>query len=299
MIVVVSGASGLVGTALTDALRRAGHRVVRLRRGGVTGGDEIGWDPEAGLIDAPAFEGVDAVVNLAGEGIGERKWTAEQKFRIMQSRVKGTAAIAAAIASRERKPRVFVSGSAIGYYGSRGNDVLTEETPRGDGFLAEVAEAWENETQPAADAGIRTVTMRTGIVLAAHGGALKRLLTPFKLGLGGRVGSGQQWMSWIALDDEVGAIMHALADDTLRGPVNLVAPNPATNADFTTTLAAVLHRPTFLPTPLTPLKVVYGTELVESLLLESQRVSSARLEAAGYEFRYPKLDAALRAVIRR
>jgi uncharacterized protein (TIGR01777 family) len=299
MDVVISGASGLIGTALSGELRRSGHRVLRLKRGGVTGGDDIGWDPQAGLIDAPAFEGVDAVVHLAGEGIGEKRWTDEQKDRILQSRVKGTSVLSGAIASRERKPCVFVSGSAIGYYGSRGDDVLTEDSAPGDDFLARVVQRWEAETQPAVDAGIRTVNIRTGIVLAEHGGVLKRLLLPFKLGAGGRVGSGKQWMSWITLEDEVGAIMHAIGSESLRGPVNLVAPTPVVNAEFTSTLGKVLHRPTVLPTPLLPLKLLYGSELVELLLLVSQRVTPTRLETSGYTFRQPTLEAGLRAVLRR
>jgi uncharacterized protein len=298
--VVVSGASGLIGTALRAELHRVGHRVLRLQRGGVTDGDEIGWDPDAGLIDAPALEGVDAVVHLAGEGIAEKKWTEEQKQRILQSRERGTSLLASAIASRERKPRVFVSASGMHYYGNnRGDEVLTEDSAAGDGFLANVVKMWEGATKPAVDAGIRTVLMRSGIVLSARGGTLQRLLLPFKLGLGGRVGSGKQWMSWIVLDDEVGAIMHAIDNESLRGPANFVAPTPVVNREFTETLGHVLHRPTFLPTPLAPLKMVYGSELVESLLLGSQRVTPARLEASGYRFRCPTLEDGLRAVLGR
>jgi len=299
MDVVVSGASGLIGSALSDELHRAGHRVLRLKRGGITDGDDIGWDPSAGLIDAPALEGVDAVVHLAGEGISEKKWSDEQKQRIRDSRVRGTSVLAGAIASRERKPRVFVSGSAIGYYGNRGDEVLTEDSAPGDGFLADVAHEWEAETKPAIDAGIRTVHIRTGIVLAAHGGALQRLLLPFKLGLGGRIGSGKQWMSWVTLADEVNAIMHAIGTESLAGAVNVVAPSPVVNAEFTDTLGGVLHRPTLLPTPLFPLKAIYGAELVESLLLASQRVKPTRLEATGFTFRNPTLEDGLRAVLAR
>jgi uncharacterized protein (TIGR01777 family) len=299
MDVVVSGASGLIGSALSDELHRAGHRVLRLKRGGITDGDDIGWDPSAGLIDAPALEGVDAVVHLAGEGISEKKWSDEQKRRILDSRVRGTSVLAGAIASRERKPSVFVSGSAIGYYGNRGDEVLTEDSAPGDDFLAGVVQAWEAETKPAVDAGIRTVHIRTGIVLAAHGGVLQRLLFPFKLGLGGRVGSGKQWMSWVTLADEVNAIMHAIGTETLSGAVNVVAPSPVVNAEFTDTLGGVLHRPTVLPTPLFPLKAIYGAELVESLLLASQRVKPTRLEATGYTFRNPTLEDGLRAVLAR
>lgn len=298
MDVAITGASGLIGGALAASLRADGHRVLRFQRGGVTADDVIGWDPDAGRIDAPALEGVDAVVHLAGEGIAERRWTAEQKQRILDSRVRGTAILASAVASRERKPRVLVSGSAIGYYGSRGNEVLTEESPPGDDFLARVCVAWEAETAPATEAGVRTVVIRTGIVLDAHGGALKQMLMPFKLGLGGRLGTGKQWMSWIALADEIGAIRYAIEHEPLHGAVNLVAPNPVINAEFAETLGRELHRPTFLPTPMLPLKLRFGAELVDALLLASQRVAPVQLQAAGFQFAFASLDDALRAVIR-
>jgi uncharacterized protein len=298
MDVVVSGASGLIGTALTDRLQSAGHRVLRLKRGGMTQGDDIGWDPNAGLIDAPALEGIDAVVHLAGEGIAEKRWSDEQKQRILQSRVKSTSLLAGAIASRSRKPRVFVSASGIHAYGAnRGDEVLTEESTLGDDFLSGVVQAWEGATHPASAAGIRTVMMRSGIVLSPKGGTLQRLLLPFKAGLGGRIGSGKQWMSWIMLDDEVGAVMHAIDTESVVGPTNFVAPTPISNAEFTETLGRVLHRPTVLPTPLFPLKVRYGAELVEALLLASQRGIPARLEASGYAFRYPTLEDGLDAAL--
>jgi uncharacterized protein len=295
--VAISGASGLIGTALTASLHADGHRVLRLTRGGITGDDAIGWDPEAGRIDAPALEGIDAIVHLAGEGIGEHRWTDEQKQRIRASRVRGTAVLAAAVASRERKPSVFVSASAIGYYGNRGDEILNEQSAPADDFLAEVCVAWEAETRPASEAGVRTVILRNGIVLDAHGGALAKMLLPFKLGVGGRQGSGKQWMSWITLADEVGAIRHAIDNDSVRGPVNMVAPNPVTNADFARTLGHVLHRPTVLPTPMLPLKLRFGGELVEALLLGSQRVAPAQLEATGYEFGSPTLEPGLRRVL--
>lgn len=299
MEVAISGASGLIGSALGDSLRADGHRVLALRRNGVTSGDDIGWDPESGRIDAPALEGVDAVVNLAGENIGENKWSDEQKRRLLESRVKATRTLAGAIASRERKPRVFVSGSAIGYYGNRGDEPLTEESLPGGDFLARLVQAWEAETQLAVDAGVRTVTIRTGIVLARHDGALKRMLLPFKLGLGGRIGSGRQYMSWITLADEVAAIRHVIDAESVAGPVNVVAPNPVPNLEFVRTLGRVLGRPTVLPTPLLPLKIRFGAELVESLLLFSQRVSSKKLEASGFKFSHPTLEGALRAVLDR
>jgi uncharacterized protein (TIGR01777 family) len=297
MDVAISGANGLIGSALSASLRADGHRVLRLARGGVTDGDAIGWDPEAGRIDAPALEGVDAVVHLAGEGIGEHKWTDEQKAKIRDSRTRSTALLAGAVASRERKPAVFVSGSAIGYYGDRGDEELTEQSAPGDDFLARVCVAWEAEAAPATEAGVRTVFTRTGIVLDAHGGALARMLLPFKLGLGGKQGSGKQWMSWIAKADEVGAIRHAIENRAVAGPVNCVAPNPATNADFAAALGRALHRPTVLPTPLLPLKLRYGSELVETLLLASQRVTPAQLEATGYEFTCRSLDEAFAEIL--
>ena len=272
--------------------------MLRLARGGLTGDDQIGWDPEAGRIDAPALEGIDAVVHLAGESIGERKWIPEQKRRIRDSRVKGTAVLAAAVASRENKPRVFVSASAIGYYGDRGDEILNEDSRPGEGFLSEVCRAWEDETRPAADAGVRTVIVRTGIVLAKHGGALQSMLLPFRLGLGGKQGSGKQWMSWIAIDDHIAALRATIDDERLRGPVDLTAPNPVTNADFAHALGRALHRPTVLPTPMFPLKLRYGAELVDTLLLDGQRVMPARLEAIGFPFRYPVLAPALEAILR-
>jgi uncharacterized protein len=296
--VAISGARGLVGTSLGRELQAAGHRVLRLERGGVTAGDAIGWDPVAGVIDAPALEGVDVVVHLAGEGIAAKRWSEEQKQRILQSREQSTSLLARAIADLERKPRVFISASGVHYYGNdRGDEVLTEDSTRGEGFLADVAERWERATQPASDAGIRTVMMRSGIVLAAHGGTLQRLLLPFKLGIGGRIGTGDQWMSWITLTDEVRAIIHAIDTESLRGPTNFTTPDPVVNREFTQTLGRVLHRPTVLPTPLLPLRARYGSELVDSLLLGSQRAVPSRLESSGYEFRHPTLEVALPAAL--
>lgn len=298
MDVAISGASGFLGSALTSSLRADGHRVLRLVRGGITKDDEIGWDPDAGRIDAPALEGLDAVVHLAGEGIGERRWSADQKRRILDSRAKGTAVVAAAVASRERKPKVFVSASAVGYYGNRGDEILTEDSAPGDDFLADVCQTWERETRPALDAGIRVVNLRTGIVLARDGGALQRMLLPFRLGLGGKQGSGRQWMSWIALSDHVKVMRAAIEDERLSGPVDVTAPNPVTNADFAAALGRVLKRPTVLPTPMFVLKLRYGEELVDALLLASQRVLPSRLEAIGFPFEYPVLMPALEAVLR-
>jgi hypothetical protein len=292
--VVVTGSSGFIGTALTRALEARGDRVVRLTRGASANGPT--WDPDAGTISTVAFDGADAVVHLAGVGIGDKKWTPEQKRAVLDSRVKGTTLLADTLAELPAKPGVLVSGSAVGYYGDGGDTVLDESSPNGD-FLADVCRQWEACTQPAADAGVRVVNIRTGIVLHPDGGALQQLLTPFRLGLGGRIASGKQWMSWIALPDEVGAIIHALDHDTLRGPVDLTAPNPVTNAELTKTLGRVLHRPTVLPTPLLPLKLRYGAELVHALLVIGQRALPRKLEAAGYEFAHPELEGALQALL--
>jgi uncharacterized protein (TIGR01777 family) len=295
MRVLVTGSTGFIGSALVRALEQRGDHVVRLNRAG--SGSEPTWDPDAGTISGRALDGIDGVVHLAGEGIAEKKWTAEQKRRIVDSRVKGTSLLARALAERETRPAVLVSGSAIGRYGNRGDEELDETSSSGDDFLADVCRQWEAAAEPAAEAGIRLVTIRSGIVLHPSGGVLKKLLLPFRLGLGGRVASGRQWMSWIALVDEVGAIVHALDHDSLRGPVNLTAPHPVTNAELTKTLGAVLHRPTMLPTPLLPLKLRYGRELVEALLVGGQRVLPRKLEHGGYVFAHPDLEPALRAML--
>jgi uncharacterized protein (TIGR01777 family) len=272
---------------------------VRVVRSGTPSADTLRWDPDSGAIDASGLEGLDAVVHLAGAGIGDKKWTDERKQLILQSRVVGTTLLATTLAGLARPPSVLVSGSAIGWYGDRGDEELTEESrpPATPDFPSDVCRQWEAATAPAEAAGIRTVHLRTGIVLAAHGGTLAKLLTPFRLGLGGRQGSGRQYMSWIALDDEVGAILQAIGHDALAGPLNATAPAPATNAEFATTLGRVLGRPTILPTPTAPLKLVYGSELVERLLLAGQRVLPARLGASGYEFVSPTLEGALRRVL--
>ncbi len=273
--------------------------MLRLVRRAPAAEDERSWDPEAGTIDAAGIDGIEAVVHLAGAGIGDKKWTPEQKRRILESRTRGTELLATTLASLDARPGVLVSGSAVGWYGNRGSEELTEASPSPvePDFTAEVCRTWEAATAPAEAAGIRTVHLRTGIVLAAHGGALARMLLPFRLGLGGRIGSGAQYMSWIALEDEVGAILHALAHEELVGPVNATAPNPATNAEFTKTLGRVLRRPSAIPTPLAPLRAVYGRELVEHLLIEGQRVLPARLRATGYAFAWPDLEGALRKIL--
>lgn len=296
MDVLVTGSSGLIGGALVAELRAAGHRVVRLVRSSGAG-DAVVWDPTASRLDPTAIEGLHAVVHLAGEGIGEKKWSPAQKHRILESRVRGTELLATTLASLEAKPSVLVSASAIGYYGGRGDEELTEDSAPGSGFLADVCRRWEGATVPAAEAGIRVVHARTGIVLSTRGGVLARMLVPFRLGLGGRIGSGRQYMSWISLDDEVGALLHVLTRDEVRGAVNLTAPTPVTNREFTETLGRVLRRPTVLPTPLVPLKLRFGAELVRSLLVEGQRVRPKRLEESGYRFVHPTLQDALRSAL--
>lgn len=296
MKVLVTGATGLIGTALCDALRERGDLAVAITRGR-HGPGEFSWDPERGELEADRLEGADVIVHLAGESIGNARWTPETKRRILESRTKGTTLLAKTVATLVDPPRVLVSGSAIGYYGDRGDDVLTEESVPGGGFLSDVAVRWEESVAAADQAGIRTVRVRTGIVLARQGGALARLLLPFKLGLGGRIGSGRQWMSWIALEDEVGAILHAIDHEDVIGAMNATAPNPVTNREFTETLGHVLNRPTKVPTPLTALKVRYGDELVRELLCYSQRVEPHALLETGYTFRHPRLADALRAAL--
>lgn len=296
MDVAVTGSSGLIGTALVRSLRDAGHRVLRIVRSG-GGADTARWDPSAGTIEAGALEGIDAVVHLAGEGIAERRWTAEQKDRILRSRTDGTELLARTIAALDRPPRALLSGSAVGYYGDTGDRPTDESGPAGSDFTATVCLAWEAAARPAVDAGIRTVFLRTGIVLDARGGALAKQLLPFKLGLGGRAGSGRQHQSWITLDDEVRAI-EFLLDAELSGPVNLTSPNPVTNAEFTRTLGHVLRRPTTI-LPMFGPRLLYGRELADSLLLTSQRIVPAALQQAGFTFEHPELEEALRSVLGR
>jgi uncharacterized protein (TIGR01777 family) len=259
-------------------------------------GHDVSWDPEAGTNDADALPGTEAVVHLAGEGIGERRWSEEQKARIRDSRVRGTTTLAGALAAMPTPPRVMVSGSGIGYYGDRGDETLSEESPPGDDFLARVCQQWEEATAPAEEVGIRVVTIRSGIVIARRGGALGRQVKLFKLGVGGRLGSGRQYVSWITLDDEVGAIVHLLDTATARGPHNLSSPEPVTNAELTRTLARVLRRPAVLPVPAVALDLVLGKGLSRSLVLVSQRALPERLTESGYQFRHPSLEGALRHV---
>jgi uncharacterized protein (TIGR01777 family) len=295
--VVVTGSTGLIGSALVEQLRTRGDEVVRLVRRPARAPDERTWDPMADAVDEGVLDGADAVVHLAGAGIGDQRWTASRRAEILDSRVRSTTALASAMASMPRPPAVWVSGSAIGYYGDRGDEELDETSAPGTGFLAGVCRQWEEATEPAARAGIRVVPIRTGVVLSARGGALARQLPLFRSGLGGRLGDGKQWLSWISLADEVAAICFALDHPQVVGPLNLTAPSPVTNATFTTTLAHVLHRPSMLSVPRLALEATLGRELVREALLASQRVRPARLTEAGFAFEHPTLEEALTAVL--
>lgn len=295
--VAVTGATGFVGSALVAALGAAGHRVDRVsRRRPLPGSTDIQWDPARGQLDSRALEGVDAVVHLAGESIAARRWTRAVKERIGRSRVDGTRLVAGTAARLARRPQVLVAASGIHYYGDRGEESLTEDSPAGTGFLPEVCRAWEAAADPARAAGIRVVHLRFGLVLAGDGGALPRMLVPFRLGAGGVIGSGRQYWSWIGLADVVRVIELALAVETLAGPVNAVAPAPATNREFTRTLGRVLRRPTILPLPAAAVRLFLG-EMGETLLLMSTRALPRRLERAGFRFRHPALEGALRAAL--
>jgi uncharacterized protein len=307
--VLITGASGPIGVALRSSLKAAGAHIVRLVHAASAGegsadksadgsSDEerIPWNPLQ-PIPPEAVSGFDAVIHLAGESIAGR-WTAEKKEKIRGSRVLGTRHLAEALARAEKKPQVFISSSAIGYYGNRGDEVLRERSAPGSGFLADVCRAWEAATEPAAAAGIRTAQIRTGVVLSMTGGALAKMLTPFKLGLGGRISDGRQWMSWIDVQDMVGAIHHILKTDLLAGPVNLVAPKPVINAEFTGTLSGVLRRPAIFPLPAFAVKLAFG-EMGETVLLGSQRVEPAQLVASGYPFRFSELRGSLENLLKR
>jgi uncharacterized protein (TIGR01777 family) len=299
MKVLVTGSSGLIGSALRKRLEAGGHKVVRLVRSpDQTGEDAFFWDPPAGSLDEATLEGVDAVVHLAGETIVGR-WTDAKKERIRDSRISSTRLLSDTIASIDGRPKVFVCASAVGYYGDRGDEELTEDSSHGEGFLAGVVLEWEAATQPAGRAGVRIVNLRSGEVLSRDGGVLAQLLPPFRLGLGGPLGAGRHYMSWISLDDEVAAIENALVTEELSGPVNLVAPRPVTNREFAKTLGRVLHRPAVLRTPLTPLRMAYGSEFVEEVLLASARAVPSRLLASGYRFEHAELEVALTDLLSR
>jgi uncharacterized protein len=294
--ILVSGVSGTIGAALLPSLKANGCAVVRLVRGPAKSAEEISWDPAKPLVPS-AVSGFNAVIHLAGESIFGR-WSAAKKTSIRESRVAGTSNLATALAEAEKKPSVFVCGSAIGYYGNRGDETLREESAPGSGFLAQVCQEWEEATTPAVQADIRTVHLRTGIVLSSQGGALRAMLLPFKLGLGGPTGNGQQWMSWIHIGDMVGAIHHILKNDLIQGAVNMVAPKPARNADFAQTLAGVLSRPAIFPMPAFAAKAIFG-EMGEELLLSSQKVEPGKLIASGYPFRFRELRASLEDILKK
>jgi uncharacterized protein (TIGR01777 family) len=295
--ILISGASGLIGTAVGASLAADGREVSRLVRGKVTRKGDVSWNP-AQPIAREKVSGFDVVIHLAGEGVFG-VWTREKKRRIYESRIIGTRNLAEGLARAEQKPRVFISASAIGYYGDRGDEVLNEQSSPGAGFLAEVCRDWEAATKPALDPGIRIVNIRTGHVLDPAGGILKKMLLPFRLGLGGRIGDGRQWQSWIQIGDWLGALRHIMNHDSLRGPVNLVGPNPVTNAEFTKVLAGVLSRPTFFTVPGLALKAALGREAANEMLLSGQRVEPAKLTATGYHFQFPDLQGALRDLLRK
>ena len=294
----MSGASGMIGSAIVAALKSDGAKIAKLARPGARpdpNNELVPWNP-AQPFDAEAVSGFDSVIHLAGESILGR-WTAEKKVRIRDSRIPPTANLARALAQAKVKPKVFVSASAIGYYGDRSDEVLNEDSASGTGFAANLARDWEQATKPAADAGIRTVRIRIGIVLARHAGALAQMLPPFRAGIGGRVGRGKQWMSWIDLADLIGAVQHILQTDALSGPVNLVGPDPVTNIQFTKTLASVLHRPALFPVPAFVMRLAFG-EMADELLLASDRVEPKRLRDSGYAFRFPTLRSSLEHILK-
>ena len=300
MKVAVTGATGLIGSALVPFLRSGGHEAVPLRRasGEPGGGGEAEWDPRTGALSAGVLDGLDAVVHLAGENVAGGRWTAARKARIRDSRVDGTRRLAAALAALPRPPRTLVAASAIGFYGDRGDEALDESSAPGEGFLPEVCQAWEASADAAREAGLRVVHLRVGIVLTPAGGALGQMLLPFRMGVGGVIGSGRQYMSWVALDDVLGGVLHGLRTEDLAGAVNVVAPNAVTNAAFTKTLGRVLGRPTILPLPAFGARLAFG-EMADALLLASTRVEPARLRDSGFRFGHPGLEDALRHVLGR
>lgn len=300
MRIAVTGSSGFIGSALVPHLRASGHDVVPVvrRASPAAAGDTIAWDPDAGTIDAGAFEGVDAVVHLAGAGIGDRRWNEDRKRVILESRTRSTDLLATTLAGLDRPPAALLSGSAIGYYGDRGDEVLTEASGPGHDFLADVVVAWEAAAAPAVEAGIRTVYLRTGIVLSPEGGALAKVLPLFRLGAGGKLGNGRQWWSWISLRDEIAAITHLLTS-AVSGPVNLTAPEPVTNAAFTKALGTVLGRPTVVPVPAFGPKLLLGGELAEALLFTSACIRPTVLEGDGYVFAHRDVTAAFRDLLDR
>ena len=297
MKIIISGASGLIGKPLVKKLSLAGHEVVQLVRR-TPNANESRWNPATGQIDASVIDGADAVIHLSGAGIGDRRWTTKYKQELVESRTKSTALLASTIANCAKKPGVFLSGSAIGIYGPRGDEELTEQSSNGSSFLADICKQWEAAAKPAVDAGVRTVYLRTGIVLTPLGGALKKQLPLFKLGLGGKFGDGRAWQSWISLDDELAAIEHLLTAK-VSGAVNLTAPNPVTNADFTKTLARTIKRLAILPIPKFGPQLLLGAELADALLFTGQRVMPAELLKSGFVFKHSTIEVALRALLKK
>ena len=297
MKVLIAGSSGLVGTAVTSSLGKKGSAVSRLVR---TTADpakqEVEWHPNRGELDPSAIEGFDAVINLGGESIAEGRWTEEKKKRIRESRIQGTRLLSETMAKLSARPKVFLCASATGVYGDRGNEIVDELSPAGKGFLAEVCREWEEATQAATNANVRVVNLRFGPIFSSEGGMLEKLLPPFRLGVGGKIGSGEQYMSWVAMDDVVGVINFALENETVRGPLNVVTPNAVTNAEFTKALGKVLSRPTFFMVPAFAARLAFG-EMADEMLLASQRVMPKRLNEAGYKFQYPEVEGALRHVL--
>lgn len=297
MQILVAGSSGLVGSALVEALREQGHQVKCLiRKPQKTTKDIIFWNPDPSTLNTEDYENFDAVINLAGENIASGRWNEEKKREIRDSRVKGTQALCECLAQLKKPPAVEINASAMGYYGSQGDHVLTEDSPSGSGFLAGVCREWEAATKAAVDRGIRVAYLRTGMVLSSKGGALSKMLPPFKMGLGGVIGSGEQYVSWIALRDLVNVIIYILKNETLHGPINAGTPNPVTNKEFTKTLGRVLNRPTIVPMPAFAARIVLG-EMADELLLSSTRMIPQKLLQSGYAFQYPHLEDALRAII--
>ena len=299
MRILIAGATGLIGTALRDALKEKGYEMLFVSRSEPKNESFVQWSMEDGFRDEdlPRLEGLDAAINLAGESISGLRWTEEKKKAIRESRVQGTRRLIELFAKLKQPPKTFIAGSAVGFYGDRGDEVMTEASRAGDTFLSDVCKEWEAESRRAEDLGIRTVLLRTGIVLSKDGGALGTMLTPFKFGVGGVVGSGKQWMSWVSLEDEIRAIVYALENENIRGAVNVTSPNPVTNEEFTKTLGEVLYRPTFLPLPEFAVNLVFG-EMGDALLLDSTRVVPKRLEDNGFDFKHPHLKEAIEVAVK-
>ena len=295
MKIAIAGASGLIGSAFINSVEEDGAEVTRLVRSSPKAG-EIEWHPNQDSIEPGKLQGFEAIVSLAGENVAEGRWTDEKKKKIHDSRVHGTHLISEAIAKLEPKPRVFLCASATGIYGDRPDETLTEQSDSGGGFLAGVCREWEKATEPASQAGVRVVNLRFGPVLAAHGGMMEKMLTPFKMGLGGKIGSGKQYISWVSIDDVVGAMKFALKEETIRGPLNVVSPNPVTNEEFTKALGEALSRPTMMAVPAFAARLAFG-EMADEMLLSSQRVMPKKLKDAGFQFEYPNLEDAFRKYI--